>query len=110
MSFRILGQYSYGKVVYLCDDTEDLTKLPKYCEPGCKALIANTSETYILNNAHKWVKFSSSNKNSSNNNSNDVIYDGGDLDNPIINDIIYDGGNLDNPNFSDITYDGGEIQ
>lgn len=39
---------------FLVDTTDDLAKLPK--EPGSTALVANTGDIYICNNAKEWKK------------------------------------------------------
>ena len=40
---------------YMVDTASDISALPLN-EPGSAALIVDTSEVYILNNAKEWVK------------------------------------------------------
>lgn len=40
---------------FLVDNVADLEQLPK--ETGSVALVANTGDVYVCNNAKEWVKF-----------------------------------------------------
>lgn len=54
--FKILGgDRQYGTHQYLVDEEGDLEDLP-VAEVGSVALVAATSDVYILNNKMKWIK------------------------------------------------------
>ena len=50
--------YGYGIQKYVVDDTNDIANLTKECAPVSAAFCIETSEVYMLNGAHEWVKVS----------------------------------------------------
>lgn len=53
--YKILSaDVQLGTHQFLVDEVSDLDNLPK--EPGSAALVANTGEVYICNNAKEWKK------------------------------------------------------
>ena len=54
--FKVLDDnYRYGTHQFLVDEVEDLSVLPAE-EIGSTALVAATSDVYILNNKKEWTK------------------------------------------------------
>lgn len=55
--YKILNANSeYKTREYLIDEDADVSILPKNY-PGSLALVAATSDVYILNNKKQWIKF-----------------------------------------------------
>lgn len=50
------GKQAYGVKEYVVDTPDDVVNLPKNIAPGSTAIIASTSDVYILNNQKVWVK------------------------------------------------------
>ena len=58
MAYRLMeerGTPSYGVVSYIVDNVSDISNLPVDHQPGSTALVASTSDVYILNNQEAWV-------------------------------------------------------
>ena len=94
------NKIAYGVKRYVLDVENDLNKISlSTTYPGSTAFIIDTSTTYMLNNAYQWKKIkSSSNSNSGSNSgsgsgSDDVIWDGGEVEDPS-DDNIWDGGDI----------------
>ena len=53
--YKILSADARNKThQFLVDEVSDLDNLPK--EPGSVALVANTGDVYVCNNAKEWKK------------------------------------------------------
>lgn len=49
------GKTSYGVKNYLADTETDISLLPTTCAPGSTCLVAESGNTYILNNSKQWI-------------------------------------------------------
>ena len=54
--YKVLSEESqFDTHQYMVDETADINSLPKD-EPGSVAIVAATSDVYILNNKKQWIK------------------------------------------------------
>lgn len=71
------GNLRHGQKEYLLDTELDVDSLPTDCEPGSKAFVIETSQTYMLNNQHEWKLISTNSGSGGGSLPQHVIYDGG---------------------------------
>lgn len=74
------GNINYGIKHFTLDTIKDLEKISINYTPGSTIYISESSETYILNNSHKWILFNNNNNNNNNNEETDIdirIFNGG---------------------------------
>ena len=68
------GTPKYGRVRFVVDTPNDLSNLPTVVSIGSTCFIISTSENYMLNSNHQWIKV---NIGGGGGPEEDVIYDGG---------------------------------
>lgn len=54
--FSNSGVKAYGIKHFILDTADDLNNLSTSYTPGCSVFILETSENYILNTQHQWIK------------------------------------------------------
>lgn len=88
----------YGPKKFIVDLESDMSNLPTNVPPGSIAFVIEKSTYYMLNNQKRWVKVNLSTGTGSGGSGDptfdEVIYDGGILDNSQAYSVIYDGGRL----------------
>ena len=74
------GELKYGVYDLIYDTMDDFNKKTPHSgvQAGSTAFIIDTSKKYMLNNKGKWVEIGST----GGDNYDEVIYDGGNMDNP----------------------------
>ena len=91
------GRRVYGVKHYMVETLADIDAIPLLATvaPGSTALVAATQEKYILTKERVWMPLGNSGG-SGPSTGDDVIYEGGDIDQDIsaVFDIYYDGGNV----------------
>ena len=93
--FNVLAngnKLAYGVKKYIVKEVADIKTIPLNNTVSCgsKVLVTTTGETYILDIDRHWVKYLGASKGAG----EEVIYEGGDLDNtdPEDEEVDYDGG------------------
>ena len=87
------GELKYGVYDLIYDTMDDFNKNVKSVfindvQAGSTAFIIDTSKKYMLNNKGKWIEISVGNSSSGG---------GGSTGGDDYDEVIYDGGNMDNP-------------
>lgn len=70
------GVIAYGYKEFILDTPEDLVNLKSDYTPGSIAFVISTSDKYMLNNSHQWVKITDSGGGSVDP-TNTYVWDGG---------------------------------
>lgn len=83
------GELKYGVYDLVYDTMDDFNKKTPHSgvQAGSTAFIIDISKKYMLNNKGKWIEISIGNSSGGGGGSGEIDYD----------EIIYDGGNIDNP-------------
>ena len=91
---RKIRKVSYGIKSYVVKNVEDIKSIPLGPEvaSGSQVLISSTGEKYVLDENRSWLKKTTSIPNDE----DEVIYEGGDLENDfdIDDELEYDGEEL----------------
>lgn len=85
------GELKYGVYDLVYDTMDDFNKKTPHSgiQAGSTAFIIDTSKKYMLNNKGKWIEISVGSSSSSGG--------GGSTGGDDYDEVIYDGGNIDNP-------------